>query len=121
MAARLPKIVPPMVRLGAMRQRVDVKRPNTSIDSRGQIDGADVSLTAGWPCEIRTLTGVELQSARQTYPTATHVVRGIYRKASPITVRHYLQWGSRRLNIGHVNDMANNATLVELLCAESVE
>lgn len=121
MAAKIPRIVPQQIRLGALRQRVDIKRPATAIDSRGQITGADVVLCRGWPCEIRTLTGVEMQMARQSYPTATHVARGVFRRGSPITVAHYLQWGTRRLNIGHVNDMANDGTLVELLLAEAVD
>ena len=121
MAARLPRIIPQTTRLGLMRQRVDVKRPATGVDSRGQITGADVSLTIAWPCEIRTLTGVELINARQTYPTASHVVRGWWRRGDQITVRHYLQWGTRRLNIGHVNDLGQDKGLIELLCAEAVD
>lgn len=121
MAARMPRIVPQTVRLGGMRQRVDIKRPATAIDSRGQITGADVSLSIAWPCEIRTLSGVELINARQTYPTASHVVRGWWRRGTEITVRHYLQWGDRRLNIGHITDLGQDRGLIELLCAEAVD
>lgn len=118
--ARITRIIPQTARIGAFRQRADIKRPSTTIGARGQITGDDVMLCRAWPCEVLTLGGQELIEARQLYPTASHVVRGWWRQSESITVRHRLTWQGRTLNIGHVRVLANQRGLVELLCAEAV-
>lgn len=124
MKAKLSTIIPRTVRHGALRERATIKRPATAadgLDDRGQVSGSDVVLIRNWPCEVQTLGGVELEQARQVYPTATHVVRGRYLADYDITVRHYVTWRGRQLNIGHVRDVGNRRVMLELICAEAVE
>lgn len=118
MPARVTRTVPQEARIGAFRQRVDVRVPSESIDSRGQVTGDDVVVCRQWPCEIVTPSGSEFEQARQVFPSVTHVVRGWARQGVEITQRHLLRWGSRTLNIGHVRTRANQRGLVELLCSE---
>lgn len=124
MKARISTIVPVVVRQGSLRHRVTLKRPATAadgLDSRGQVSGSDVTLISNWPCEVTTLSGAELDQARQSYPTASHVIRGRYLSDRTITVEHYASWNGRRLNIGHIRDVGNRRMFVELLCGEAVD
>lgn len=121
MPARVQRIVPPQSRAGAFRQRVDIRKPSETLDSRGQRTGADIVLCRQWPCEIVSPSGTELEQARQVFPATSHIVRGWWRQGDAVTTRHFLRWGSRTLYVGHVRQIANQRGLVELLCGEAAE
>lgn len=108
-----------MLRTGRLRHRVDVKLPTTSLGSRGQRSGSDTLVVSDVPCEIVTLSGRELELARQTYPRASLLVT-MWRPGLDITSQHYLQFGSRRLEIGAVVDEDQLGLKYLLTCGEAV-
>lgn len=104
---------------GAKRHRVDIMRPASGEDSRGQRAGQPTTLLASVPAEIVTLTGRELEQARQTYAAATFQVELYGDPTIPIRELDYLLFGTRKLFIGHVGDPQLNGIDLTLLCAES--
>lgn len=104
---------------GRKRHTVDVMRPATGEDSRGQRSGSPTTLIASVPVEIKTLNGRELEQARQTYAAATYSVEMYGDPAIPIKELDYLQFGERKLYIGHVHDPDQNGIKLILLCGES--
>lgn len=105
---------------GTLRHQVDVYRPSSAVDSRGQRTGSPTRLLRCVPCSIETLSGLELIRARKLLGDATHRVRFYADPDTPLNVRDYLVFGTRNLYIGHINDADQLGTIYELLCTEDV-
>ncbi len=108
-----------MLRAGRLRHYVNVMTPATGTGTRGQRSGSDVQLLGSVPAEVVTLSGRELESARQKYAEASIRVRLYADPSNPITTDNYLQFGARRLQIGYVNDVDQVGVELELLCSEA--
>ncbi len=111
----------PRVNPGKLRHIVDVMRPPTDLDSRGQLDGNPKLVRGGARCSIETLTGREAEQVHSQWPTATYKVE-MRADAREITSDHYLTGGTlktRRLNIDHVENMDELGFLLRLLCSEA--
>jgi head-tail adaptor len=102
-----------------MRHTVDIMEPATALDDRGQENGDTVYL-AGIPCSIEPLSTREQEAARQIYADATYRVKFYGDPKKPITHRHWLRWGERRLEIGSAVDVRMNGTEWECVCGEVV-
>ncbi len=63
------------MRAGKLRHRVNVLLPSTTAGSRGSNrSGNPTTVLTNVPCAIETLSGVELELARQTFARATSKV-----------------------------------------------
>ena len=105
---------------GRVRHQIDVYLPSTGLDVYGRRSGTDTVIYAAVPAAIEQLTALELIRARQIYPEATHRVHLTLYPSHGLTAKHYLLFGSRRLNIGAVIDTENIGVEIELLCREEV-
>jgi len=102
-----------------MRHQVTIKRPSTSVDSRGQRTGDPSTVIANWPCEIKQLSGLELIRAKKLFTDATYEVRGYDDPGAPIAATDYIEFGSRTLHIGEVVDLTDETGVeIALLCKE---
>jgi hypothetical protein len=102
------------------RHIVTVKRPPSgNHGARGQKQGEDETIYANWPCSIVTLSGSEAELARQTFPSASLTVNGYTDPKKPIKPTDYLLLGSRRINVGFVNNIDQLGLEAELICGES--
>ncbi len=99
------------------RHRVDIYLPSTSVDSRGQRTGADDLKLEAVPAEITTLTGRQLEVARQVVSNATHQVKMRW-PGFTLNTKHYLQFGTRKLQIGHIDDSEHIGRELTLLVGE---
>jgi head-tail adaptor len=106
------------MRAGELRHRVDVLRPPTSLDDRGQPRGQEEVVLRQVPCGIETLNGREAEQARTNYAEATHRVRMYGDPSKPIKTKDYLQFGTRRLEIGFIDDELQNGIKLTLICGE---
>lgn len=101
---------------GQLRHLVTIQTPPTSAGTRGQSSGSWSTVEANVPAKIENLTGREAERARQIAPTATHQVTLRYR--SGVTTQQRLLFGSRELNIEHVNNLDERNRVLVLLCKE---
>lgn len=95
-----------------------IKRPSTTKGVKGQRTGNDTIVLRDVPCSIETLSGRELEIARQTVADATHRVRIWADPDNPIATTDYLVFGSRTLRIGHYDDPEQQGLEWVLLCSE---
>ena len=107
------------MRAGPLRHRVDIKLPSDTKDSRGQRTGDPVVKASRVQCSIETLNGRELEIARQVVSNATLRVRMRY-PGFDLTTKHFLTFGTRQLNIGHVNNVDQIGREFILTCSEAV-
>jgi SPP1 family predicted phage head-tail adaptor len=101
------------------RHRVDIYLQSTTQDSRGHRTGDDTLKVQMVPAEIITLSGRQLEIARQTVSNATHRVKMRY-PGLDLTTQHYLQFGTLKLHIGHVDDSEQINREFTLICGEDV-
>lgn len=101
------------------RHRVNVMRPTKASGSLGEAQGNPIAVCPDWPCSIRTLSGKEQESARQTGADAQFEVEGTGPLNTDALEQCYLQWGERRLNIAFVDDERQNGINLKLLCGEN--
>lgn len=106
----------------AKRQLVTIKRPATSLDSRGQETGGDTTVAEDVFCSIEELSGRELELARQVHGSATHRVRCYLDPGWSVTSGDYLvEAGSdRRLHIGFIQNPEFTGRESVLTCGEEV-
>ncbi len=107
------------MRSGQLRHRVNIEsRATGSVGTRGQATET-WSKVATVMAKIKTLSGRELEYAKQLIATASHEVT--IRHRSGVTNKHRIVFGSKTFNIDHVNDMAEkpNRWLI-LTCSEGV-
>ncbi len=101
------------------RHRVNVFLPSTSVDSRGQRTGADAIKASNIHAEITTLSGRQLEQARQVVSDATHRVK-MRHPGVTLTTKHYLKFGTRTLHIGYIDDDGQQSREYTLICGEDV-
>lgn len=108
------------------RHSVTIKRPATTLDSRGQVDTSATPTTVAEdvPASIEHLQGREVEIARQIVPTATHRVKFFGDPAWSLTPGDYLVPDSdstRKLNIGDIAKPEDiDAMEYILLCGEEL-
>lgn len=105
-----------------MRHIVNVMRPTEAKGSLGQKQGQDKPLCKDWPCNIKTLSGKEQESARTTAPDAQYEVEGYGDPTWTNLEKCYLTGGTLRervLNIAFVDDKNLNGVNLRLLCGEN--
>jgi len=107
------------MRAGKLRHRVDIQLPSTTQGTRGQRTGSSTTKAESIPCSIETLTGRELELARQVVSNATVRVTMRY-PGITLTTKHFLMFGDRQLNIGHINDVDQIGREFILTCGEAV-
>lgn len=106
-----------------LRHEVSIQAKTTSLNTYGQ-----ASTTGSWTTEktvrahIETLSGRELDLARQVFPTATRRVTIEYLSTMDSTgaTQRRVLFGSRALYIGHIDNPEFENWHLELLCGESV-
>jgi head-tail adaptor len=104
-----------MISAGELRHVVTVKRPATTKGSRGQNTGTAATLGIA-RAKIETLSGRELEIANQVYAGAA--LRVTIRHFPGLVASDYLEFGSRRLEIGHVENVEQKDWWNVLLCSE---
>lgn len=111
-----------------MRHRVNVMRPTEATDEYGATKGKAEIVMENWPCSIEKLSGREVETARQTVPTATYRVKGYGDPRKPIGPGCYLlrlplaanEEEQMRMEIGFVKDVNLNGIELELICGEEI-
>lgn len=99
--------------------RVNVMRPTKHVGGLGETQGTPEVVCNGWQCSIRTLSGKEQESARQTGADAQYEVEGHGDPKWTDLEECYLQFGERRLNIEFIDDEQLNGIKLRLLCGEN--
>lgn len=105
------------INAGELRHRVAIQALSSSYDSRGQNNGTWSTSTTVWG-NIETLDGRELEHARKIYANASHRVTIRYMSASTLTNKNRFLFGSRVLNIGHINKVDQVSEALVVLCSE---
>jgi head-tail adaptor len=100
------------------RHFITIKRPSSLTGTKGQRTGNDTILLRDVPASVETLSGNELELARQTVANATHRVIVWADPENPITTRDYCLFGARVLRIGHYDDPEQKGLEWVLLCSE---
>lgn len=115
------------MKAGMMSFRVNVMRPTKTTDTIGNTRGKPETIIADWPCSITTLSGRELELARQTFAAASLKVEGYGDPKRPIRETDYLEFDDgvistkdepRKLHVGVVIDADQNGIELSLLCGE---
>lgn len=109
-----------MLRAGQLRHRATVRRPSSTLDSRGQRGGTDATIMADVPCSITPLSGRELEQARQTVAEASHRVEMYADPEHPLQPIDYLEIGRRILWVRWVQDLDEKGVAYALLCEEEL-
>jgi len=90
------------------RHLVDIFRVplETSVTSRGQRNETPTEVASDVPCSIESLSGRELEAARQLYAEVQYRVRLFGLGSWNLTPADYLvrDSGGKRMDIGHVMD-----------------
>jgi head-tail adaptor len=94
-------------------------RPGEAVGSLGELQGKPETVIKNVPCSIKTLSGNEQESARQNGVTATLAVEMYGDPNKPLKEKDWLEFGSRKLNIAHIEDVNQNGLQLKLLCGES--
>lgn len=100
------------------RHTVDIKRPSTTLGSRGQVTGSPSTVASAVPCSIETLSGDELMQAQKQFSRATYRVEMYGDPAWALTTNDYLLFGSRSLFIGRIDDEQQNDKRLVMICGE---
>lgn len=100
------------------RHFITIKRPSSEKGAKGQPTGSDTIILPDVPASVETLSGNELELARQTVSNATHRVIVWANPNKPITTRDYCVFGSRVLRIGHYDDLEQKGLEWVLICSE---
>ena len=103
-----------------LRLSVDIALPVEALTDRGQTLRTPLIVSRGEPCSIRSLSGRELELARQLYGMTTHQVTLRFNSRVAITPKHYLVFRGRKLNIGYIDNVGQRDDELRLLCAEEV-
>lgn len=101
------------------RHIVQIKLPAAATGSRGQRSGADTLVMNNVWASIEPLAGTELELARQKYAAVTHRVCLFGDPNNPLTTKHYILFGSRKLQIGFTGNGEETGYEYQLLCGET--
>lgn len=117
----------PQGKAGNMRHVVKVMRPTKTTNDIGNTQGNPTIIFEKWPCSIETMSGRELELARQTFAAASLKVEGYGNPKNPIRETDYLEFidgvtgtkeKPRKLHVGVVNDKRQNGIELSLICGE---
>ena len=105
-----------------MNHVVSIMRPTKADGPVGETQGKPTTVCKDWPCEIKTLSGKEQETARQNAADAQFEAEG-YGDPNWTDLEHcYLTGGTlrdRKLNIEFVDDEKLNGIKLRLLCGEN--
>lgn len=106
-----------------MRHVVRVLRPTKATGSLGETQGKPEVVFQRWPCSIRTLSGKEQETARQTGADAQYEIEGYGDPRKPIDESCYLELESggttRTFHVAFIDDEDLNQVKLRLLCGEN--
>lgn len=102
--------------IGPMRQRVTLQTNTPTKDALNQ-DVPHWTVVGTYWAEVVTLSGRELENARQLKATVTHRVRTRY--VGPISAAQRFLWNGRVLNIEFINNVININREYQILCTET--
>ena len=104
------------IQAGRLRHRVQIQKKGTTLGTRGErTDGWVPDGKKVW-AEVVTLSGSEVEQARQMYAKANIQVRMRYRAG--LTTENRLKFGTRILHIGHIDRFDQRGIELVLLCGE---
>lgn len=102
---------------GKLRHYVTIQTyAETSAGSRGEKQGGWQDALATVPAEIVTLTGRELELARQIIAQASVRIRLRYHVG--VTTKSRIVWNGRVFNVVHVNNVDQRNRELVCLCSE---
>jgi len=104
------------MKAGKLRHRVTIQSKTTTRNERGINRETWSALHSSVPAEIVTLSGRELEQARQLVGTATTAVR--IRFYANVTKECRIVFGSRVLTIGHIDNVDQRDIELVLTCSE---
>jgi head-tail adaptor len=102
------------------RHLVNVYRPSTDVDDRGQRTGGVTEILVDVPCAIKQLSGLELIRAKKLFAEATYSVELWGDPDTPILTTDQIIWGLRVLHIGAVVDEEQTGVAIQVLCREEL-
>lgn len=107
------------MRAGQLRHRLKIQTDSGagSYGSRGQVTTSWATTDTVWG-SVETLNGKEAELARQVYPSAT--LRVTIRHSTKLTVKKRFQFGTRNLNIGHIDNTDQRNIQQVCLCSEEI-
>ena len=103
---------------GQLRHRVRLQKNS----GEGTYDASYGAVTDNWTnlselqASIRTLSGRELEYARQIVGDVTHEIT--HRYNSLVTIRHRYKLGDRVFAIGHLDNVEQRNVVTKALCME---
>lgn len=103
---------------GQLRHRLKIQKNA----GEGTYDASYGAVTPDWQnvselqASVRTLSGRELEYARQTVGDVTHEIT--HRYNSLLTIRHRYKFGDRVFAIGHVDNVDQRNVVHKSLCME---
>ena len=103
---------------GELRHPIDIRSRSDTRGTRGQRTGSDdvnVSVFA----KVEPLSGRELETARQRYGLATHLVT-TWHPGFDVTRKHIVLYRGRTLSIGYVKDEDEMDQQIKMVCGEDV-
>ena len=103
------------MRLGPLRQRVNIQARSTTVDAFGQESETWATVYTVW-ASVEPLSGRELLAAQQVQGETTHRVR--MRFQAGITTSHRILFNLRPFNIQSVINKNEAGAFLELLCTE---
>ena len=107
-----------MAQAGKLRHRIQIQsKDGTTYGTRGEQTDSWVTDATVW-CEIRTLSGKEREIAQQIVPQATDQVT--IRYLAGVTTEKRVVFGTRNLNIGHIDNIDQRDIDLVILCGENV-
>ena len=106
---------------GKKRFRLDIQKPPTERDAFGRPTGDWTTVAGSIPAAIRTLSGNEVEVARQLVAKATHMVNIGFLHKLTVTTKHRFKFGDRIFNIGHVDDVDELKLELDCLVSEDLE
>ncbi len=106
------------MRSGLLRHRIDIETKTTTRGDRGLNTDTWSALHSTVPASVVTLSGRELELARQLVAEATDVVT--IRYYSGIDTKARVKFGTRYLQIAHINNVDNRDIELQLTCTETV-
>lgn len=109
-----------MAKFGRMRRRISVERSTPTLDRFGQSQPAWAEVYPCW-ADVRDLSGMELQIARQIRPEVTHAITIRYPPSLALTPKDRINYGGRILNISAITNPDQRNRTLEILATEVIQ
>ena len=106
---------------GRLRSRLSFKRPVVTQNGYGEdVAGTPTSLGTFY-ADVRAVSGRELAQMGQRWAEAEFRIEMRFQPGITFQRKDYAEWGSRRLNILHVEDFDQRRETIRLLAREIVQ